>query len=108
MQQLLSRIAPCTARCHAHAAARALPHARCRLVVAAAARRALTTEVADLQQLSFQQKLSFAASLFFPSAKEPDHARNDAKKRLRMILVARGSLQRGLQLTRRGRLTAAH
>jgi len=54
-----------------------------------------------LQQLSFQQKLSFAASLFFPSAKEPDHARNDAKKRLRMILVARG-LQRGLQLSPAG------
>jgi cell division topological specificity factor MinE len=33
------------------------------------------------------QKVAFAWSLFFP-VKEADHARADAKKRLRMILVA--------------------
>ncbi len=41
----------------------------------------------DLSKLSFSEKLAFAWSVFFP-AKEEDHARNDAKKRLRMILVA--------------------
>ena len=41
----------------------------------------------DLNKLSFAEKLAFAWSVFFP-AKEADHARNDAKKRLRMILVA--------------------
>ena len=40
-----------------------------------------------MNQLSFAEKLAFAWSVFFP-AKEADHARNDAKKRLRMILVA--------------------
>lgn len=33
-------------------------------------------------------KLGFAWSLFFPSGPKVDHARDDAKKRLRMILVA--------------------
>ena len=44
-------------------------------------------EGVDLNKLSFAEKLAFAWSVFFP-AKEADHARNDAKKRLRMILVA--------------------
>ena len=41
----------------------------------------------DLNKLSFAEKLALAWNVFFP-AQEADHARNDAKKRLRMILVA--------------------
>ena len=41
----------------------------------------------ELATMSLPAKLTFAWSLFFP-VKETDHARNDAKKRLRMILVA--------------------
>lgn len=44
-------------------------------------------EAVDLSKLSLVEKFAFAWSVFFPP-KEADHARNDAKKRLRMILVA--------------------
>ena len=40
-----------------------------------------------MSSLSLLQKVAFAWSVFFPP-KDADHARNDAKKRLRMILVA--------------------
>jgi cell division topological specificity factor MinE len=46
-----------------------------------------TGEAVDLNSLSLMEKVAFAWSVFFPP-KEADHARNDAKKRLRMILVA--------------------
>jgi hypothetical protein len=56
---------------------------------AAATRASLgrTSEPVDLTSLSLMEKVAFAWSVFFPP-KEADHARNDAKKRLRMILVA--------------------
>jgi cell division topological specificity factor MinE len=44
-------------------------------------------EPLDVSKLSLLEKVAFAWSVFFPP-QEADHARNDAKKRLRMILVA--------------------
>jgi cell division topological specificity factor MinE len=41
----------------------------------------------DPSSMSFTEKVAFAWRLFFPH-REEDHARADAKKRLRMILVA--------------------
>ena len=63
----------------------------CRAARISASRSAPTPgrgpEGLDLSKLSLAEKIAFAWSVFFP-AKEADHARNDAKKRLRMILVA--------------------
>ena len=84
-----------TLRCGPQAASyrRTAPLARpalCRAALRAASTRITPgrgPEGVDLNKLSFSEKLAFAWSVFFP-AKEADHARNDAKKRLRMILVA--------------------
>jgi cell division topological specificity factor MinE len=44
-------------------------------------------KLGDANSLSLQEKISFTWGLFFP-AQEAKDARNDAKRRLRMVLVA--------------------